>query len=576
MRTRTWCVAAALVCLPRMLAAQTVLSEADALARLSADSPRVRAIRAGVDVARADVLAAGRWPNPRVTYNRESVAGVTENMFLVTQALPITGRRGLDVDAATALVAASERRADRGSSPGSSRAAQRLRGPRFGAGTRGRDRPRSRPAARPDRHPRAARKRPAMPPATTVFGPSGRRWISTLNGRRLEPSVRGRRPALAGFFAASGEITSLAAVVPQPAARPALPGVEALVAHAETTLPELAALRQEIASAEFAAQAAGRRPIPEPEVVAGTKSSNLAGGDIGGVFSVHVTRPALRSREAGERAGGGASRSGGSTRRGVPELAARAGRGASRDCARATAGRRRIPRLHGDQRQQLERIAQVSYDAGERGILELLDAYRSGAAARTRQVAAGRRRPSGGDRARTGERMGDPMMRRTLSIALILGVGLERGMPSSARRTGAGLAVTELRRSTSRAGRSRPNCTWSTRRSSRAATIRFAVHLTRLADFQRARRRTPVDRDDARGRRHCRRVAGIGAASPRRVSRRRQAAASRTLSLGAGRLCARAFRPARSRRHDRVRRRAVGRGRRRRNGRRRTPPPSRT
>ena len=35
----------------------------------------------------------------------------------------------------------------------------------------------------------------------------------------------------------------------------------------------------------------------------------------------------------------------------------------------------------------LERIAQVSYDAGERGILELLDAYRSGAAARVRQAA---------------------------------------------------------------------------------------------------------------------------------------------------------------------------------------------
>ena len=36
---------------------------------------------------------------------------------------------------------------------------------------------------------------------------------------------------------------------------------------------------------------------------------------------------------------------------------------------------------------ELERIAQVSYDAGERGILELLDAYRTGASARVRQVA---------------------------------------------------------------------------------------------------------------------------------------------------------------------------------------------
>ena len=35
---------------------------------------------------------------------------------------------------------------------------------------------------------------------------------------------------------------------------------------------------------------------------------------------------------------------------------------------------------------ELERIARVSYDAGERGILELLDAFRSGAAARTRQA----------------------------------------------------------------------------------------------------------------------------------------------------------------------------------------------
>jgi cobalt-zinc-cadmium efflux system outer membrane protein len=36
---------------------------------------------------------------------------------------------------------------------------------------------------------------------------------------------------------------------------------------------------------------------------------------------------------------------------------------------------------------QLERIAQVSYDAGERGILELVDAYRNSGASRLRLVA---------------------------------------------------------------------------------------------------------------------------------------------------------------------------------------------
>jgi len=35
---------------------------------------------------------------------------------------------------------------------------------------------------------------------------------------------------------------------------------------------------------------------------------------------------------------------------------------------------------------QIERIAQISYDAGERGILELLDAYRSVGIARIRQA----------------------------------------------------------------------------------------------------------------------------------------------------------------------------------------------
>ena len=34
----------------------------------------------------------------------------------------------------------------------------------------------------------------------------------------------------------------------------------------------------------------------------------------------------------------------------------------------------------------IERIAQVSYDAGERGILDLLDAHRTASAARLRQA----------------------------------------------------------------------------------------------------------------------------------------------------------------------------------------------
>jgi len=111
---RTFFVCAALAALLSAGArAQTVaLTESQVLAQLGAETPRVLAARAAVDVARADVLAAGRWPNPRVTFNREAVAGVAENMFMVAQPLPVSGRRRLDVSAAAARVDASTSRAE--------------------------------------------------------------------------------------------------------------------------------------------------------------------------------------------------------------------------------------------------------------------------------------------------------------------------------------------------------------------------------------------------------------------------------------------------------------------------------
>ena len=52
---------------------------------------------------------------------------------------------------------------------------------------------------------------------------------------------------------------------------------------------------------------------------------------------------------------------------------------------RETAARYRTSAISGAG--EIERVARVSYDAGERGILELLDAYRAGSSARARQAA---------------------------------------------------------------------------------------------------------------------------------------------------------------------------------------------
>jgi cobalt-zinc-cadmium efflux system outer membrane protein len=126
--------------------------------------------------------------------------------------------------------------------------------------------------------------------------------------------------------------------------------------------------------------------VPEPEVVAGTKSSNVGGGDVGSVISVHVNVP-LFDRAQPERAIAHARLTQAEARAEAFRFAVRAQIAAARAMVlerRDAADRYRAAATESADR--LERIAQVSYEAGERGILELLDAYRSGSAARTRQA----------------------------------------------------------------------------------------------------------------------------------------------------------------------------------------------
>lgn len=384
MRTRTWCVAAALVCLVPAAEAQTVLSESDALARLSVDSPRVRAIHAVVDVARADALAAGRWPNPRVTFNREAVAGVTENMFLVTQPLPVTGRRGLDADAASALVSATEHRAD----DEVRRARGALRSAYadlVSAQVREAELLRSRDQLR-DLAGILARREAAGESAGYDRLRAAREVSDVEADLAVAHADRARAQAeVAAFFASPGDPAAIVASAPDRSAPP-LPSVEELLAHANSVLGEPAALRSEIESADFADRAAGRRLVPEPELVAGTKSSTLDGGDLGGVLSVHVTVP-LFDRAKPERALAQARRNQAEARSAAFRVALAAqisGRRAVVLERRELADRYRLSTASAE---QLERIARISYDAGEHGILELLDAYRGTAAARIHQAA---------------------------------------------------------------------------------------------------------------------------------------------------------------------------------------------
>jgi cobalt-zinc-cadmium efflux system outer membrane protein len=382
MRARACSIGVVVLLLSAPATAQVVLSEADALAKLSADSPRVKAIRAQVEIARADVIAASRWPNPRVTYDRESVAGVTEGMTMVAQPLPISGRRGLEAMAANALVdSASQRASDE---------LRRVRADlRLAYALLQASQMREREIVRARDHLQefaaVLQRREAAGDAAGFDRLRAEREVLELEADRVSASVeRGHaQAALAAFFSEAVDpstIVAAAATLPPPV----LPAIDAMFERAQTVRGELLALQHEVSAAGLQLQAADRRVIPEPEVLGGTKSSSAAPGEVGGVFSVQATIP-LFDRAKAERALARARGAQAQARADAFRLALRSQLAAWRAAAeerRAAAEHYRSVAVAGAD--QLERIAQVSYDAGERGILELLDAYRLAASARVR------------------------------------------------------------------------------------------------------------------------------------------------------------------------------------------------
>ena len=69
------------------------LTEGEAVARLMATDPRIRALTARIDEVRADHAGRALWPNPTVTFAREHVLNVDDTFWLAHQELPVPGRR---------------------------------------------------------------------------------------------------------------------------------------------------------------------------------------------------------------------------------------------------------------------------------------------------------------------------------------------------------------------------------------------------------------------------------------------------------------------------------------------------
>jgi cobalt-zinc-cadmium efflux system outer membrane protein len=330
------------------------------------------------------MLSVGRWPNPRVTVDREAVAGVSEVLTTVLQPLPITGRRQLERSAASTSIDAAAHRADED--------VRRLRADvRFAyadlAAAQVRERELTRSRERLQTLTAILEKREAAGDAAGFDRLRAEREVLDVEADRLLAAAeRARAQArLAGFFAPG---TDPMGVVAEERRDPQdLPALDALIERAYRTRGELLALQKDLDASRLSFKAAERRRIPEPEIVGGTKSSSAGGGDIGSVIGVQATIPLFDHGKA-EQALAQAHASQASARLESLRLTTAADIGAARVTVvtrRRAAEQFRTSALTNSD--EIERIAQVSYDAGERGILELLDAFRLSSAARVRQAA---------------------------------------------------------------------------------------------------------------------------------------------------------------------------------------------
>jgi cobalt-zinc-cadmium efflux system outer membrane protein len=357
-----------LCALPFAAGAQT-LTEAETL-RLGLARPEFTELqRAHVEEAEADVLAASTWTNPTLEFGRDKLGSERERSWQISQPFDLSGRRGLRADAARQRVRASE------------------------ADNRGR------------RDERVATLRRTfhetlrLQEAQRAVGAWAQRFavidgvvaklarageVAGYDRRRLAREQRSAeaklaetraelersRARLAGLI--GKEVGGELAGPLQPEAPPPLPELQGKL----PARPEFAALaaRAEAAQAD---NAAAQRNFPELTLgVGGKRVEDGPLRDNGNTVMLSFSLPLFDRQQAGDR------------RSAAQAMAARAELGLARQQAEgellgmhrqatqlaAAAARYRSEAVAPSA--ELLRIAENAYQAGEAGVLELLDAYK--------------------------------------------------------------------------------------------------------------------------------------------------------------------------------------------------------
>jgi cobalt-zinc-cadmium efflux system outer membrane protein len=357
--------------------AELRVTERQAVQRALEGSDLTRSWGASVTRARARAISEGAWPNPRLSYSHEQSYeepdAVGEDFVLFEQTLPVSGRRGLRADAARARAEATGQEV----TAKMAKTAAKVRTAYYEV--------------------LHLRERIAV----RVTWLDGIRELEQILVQRVEAgesaaydlerlrketadiaadievdraALAERRAQLRGMLflsARDGEVTPTGQLMPSE-----IPS-DASLREAVEGRPEVAAAESRVEAARHANRAASRWWVPEPTVSAGYRGASVAGEHYPGfVAGVSLTVP-LFYQNGGERLAAGAELERARSQREILRRKYRArvqGLAARTRRLQEAAKTYRADGLARSKR--LVEVAREAYDAGEIGILELIDAHR--------------------------------------------------------------------------------------------------------------------------------------------------------------------------------------------------------
>ena len=356
--------------------AQGALTEQESVRRGLARPDLAASIEATLDAARGDVAEAGRWANPTLSLQRESIGTgrerSVERTYQLSQQFDVAGKRGLRRGAAQqrlgATLADTEQRRRELAGDIRTRYYEALYRQQLVATVGEWERRMDGIAQTVDK----------LHKGGDVAGYDRRRIAleraSVQTRRSVEQAHYDKvRLQLAAIIGENNGVARLDGELLPPDA----PTLEAMLAQLGA-LPALRALEQRAGAFELDRQAANREWIPDVTIGVGPRiESSALARERGNTVNVSLPLPLFDRNQGGRQkaaAQSAAARSEANLLRARMEGDLRGGWQQARQLGTAA---RAYREQAGIASQDLVRIAEASYRGGESGILELLDAYRA-------------------------------------------------------------------------------------------------------------------------------------------------------------------------------------------------------